>query len=140
MYQWVISGVMLSVCAWTDLRRHRIYHIVLFCYLGMALLGHLLGKTAGPAGVASGMLPGLFCLLVSWATRQGLGYGDSLLIVICGVSLGLRPCAAIAVTAFFLAGFWAALLLILRRGGRKKEIPFVPFLLLGLLICRTGGI
>ncbi len=138
MYQNVLTGIVLLICSFTDLRYKKIYKAVAGGYLILAILGHTVKPIVSPAEVAAGLLPGLFCLLLSWISREGLGYGDSVLVAGCGLSVGLWPCITILFAAFLLAGLWAAGLLIFRRAGRKKEIPFVPFLLLGTVIYWCG--
>lgn len=139
MYQWLLTGGVLLICSITDLRYRRVYRAAIGGYLLMAFLGHILGHTLVFAELAAGLLPGAFCLLVSCLSRQSLGYGDSALAVVCGISLGIWPCMAVLFTAFFLSGLWAAGLLVLRRAERKRELPFVPFLFLGVLIQWIGG-
>lgn len=139
MYQSLLTGGVLAVCSYTDIRYRKIYSWITGIYLLLALLGHLASGALSPLGLAAGLVPGGVCFLVSWATRQGLGYGDSILIAICGISLGFWPCTLISFTAFFWSGIWAMILLCFRKAGRKKEIPFVPFLFLGMVLQRLGG-
>lgn len=138
MYQRILTGIILFGCSVTDLKCKKIYKSAAAAYILLALLGHTAGRTATLEGIAAGLLPGVFCLVVSWLSRQGLGYGDSVLILGCGISVGLWPCVEILFLSFFLAGVWAAGLLVFQRVGREKEIPFAPFLLLGALIGGMG--
>lgn len=140
MYQRILTGIVLMGCSVTDLKSRKIYRSAAAAYILLALLGHVIGRTATPIRIAAGLLPGIGCLAVSWLSRQGLGYGDSVLILGCGISLGALPCAEILFFSFLLAGIWAAGLLVLRRAGRGKEIPFAPFLFLGALIGWAGGV
>lgn len=139
MYQCILTGTALFISMITDLKYHRVYKHVAVPYLVLAVSGHVIGGTASLMEIAVGIVPGIFFLAVSWASRQSLGYGDSLLLMIGGVSLGFWPCVWIAFTAFFWAGIWALILYRLRREGRSKEFPFVPFLFLGFVIQWTGG-
>lgn len=137
MYQYALSGAAFLICSITDLKCRKVYKAVAAGYLLLALLGHFIGKTA-VAEIAAGLLPGSVCVLLSWLSRQGLGYGDSILIAICGVSVGFWSCVAIIFTAFFFSGLWAVGLLVFRRAERKKEIPFVPFLLIAVILQWVG--
>ncbi len=140
MYQRILTGAVLLGCAVTDLKCRKIYKAAAAGYLALAVLGQLARRTATVAQMAFGLLPGIFCLVVSWLSGQGLGYGDSVLVLGCGLSLGFWPCMETLFFAFFLSGLWAVILLVLRKAGRKKEIPFVPFLLAGALIQWAGGV
>lgn len=139
MYQYVLTGAALGISSYIDLKKRRVYGVVALVYLVLAVLGHFIWRTESLREILVGALPGIFCFLVSWASRQSLGYGDSLLITICGVSLGFWPCTWITFTAFFWSGIWGLAAYRLRRMGRKKEFPFIPFLLLGFVIQGTGG-
>lgn len=138
MYQYLLSGAVLLFCSAVDIKHHRVHKGIAMAYSVLALLGHLAGGAQSPAALAAGLLPGACCFLISLVSREGLGFGDSALITGCGVSLGLWPCLGILFTALLLSGLWAAVLLVFRRVRRGQEIPFVPFLLLGLLIQWMG--
>lgn len=139
MYQYILTGAALGISMITDLKWHRVYKSVAVSYLILAILGHAIGGTASPMEIVIGVIPGIFFFAVSWVSRQSLGYGDSLLITICGASLGFWPCIWTAFTAFFWSGIWALVLYRLRRENRRKEFPFVPFLFLGFVIQWAGG-
>ena len=140
MYQRILTGVVLLGCSVTDLKYKRICKAAAAAYLALALLGHAVGRTAAAPDLLYGLLPGAACLALSWISRQSLGYGDSVLILGCGLSLGLWPCVEILFLSFFLAGVWSAGLLLFHRAARGKEIPFAPFLFLGVLIEWAGGV
>lgn len=139
MYQYLLTGAALGICSVTDLRHRTVDRRVVAAYILLAAAGHLASGTEHPVQAAAGLLPGAFCFLLSWATRQGLGYGDSALILACGASLGFWPCVQLAFWAFLLAGLFSLTCFVLRRADRKKEIPFVPFLFLGLILLAAGG-
>ncbi len=152
MYQRIVTGFFLTICSVTDVKRRCIYNRDAFVYFILAVIGrmavilHLFLSDGGTQAAAvcrsifAGLIPGGVCFLVSWLGRQGLGYGDSVLILICGISLGFWTCMWITFTAFFWAGIWAVILLVKRSGEvRKRAFPFVPFLLLGYVIQGFGG-
>lgn len=91
---------------------------------------------------------GLAVLWVLYAVQHlvapgAIGWGDVKLSGVLGLYLGWLGAAAwwLGVLAgFVLGGLYAAGLLITRRGSRKTEIPFGPFMLAGALagILLTG--
>lgn len=131
--QKILTGVIFVICFITDMKGRKIYKGVLAGYLLLSLLGHAAGGTFSVQEAVLNMVPGAVCLLLSWVSRQALGYGDSLLITVCGIALGAKECIGILITAFFWSGIWAVLLLCLKGSDRNKEFPFMPFLLLGML-------
>lgn len=153
MYQRIITGIFLTICSATDMKWRYVYNRDVVVYFVLAAAGRLTvllhtalndGRMQAAAvcgDICAGLILGGVCFFVSWLSRQGLGYGDSMLITVCGVSLGYRSCMEIVFTAFFGAGIWAGILLLYKHGkNRKKAFPFVPFLLLGYVIQGFGGI
>lgn len=134
MYQQCVTAAVLAGCTYTDIRFQKIYKKAVWLYFALATVGRLTEGIAGLPEVLSGMAPGLCCLGISRATREGLGYGDSALILVCGISLGLWTCMETVMLAFFLAGIWAMLLLCRYHKAKKRSFPFVPFLLIGYFL------
>ena len=77
---------------------------------------------------------GLLLFLPRLFYPAGMGMGDVKLAMLLGAGLGVSVVAAFVVG--LLAGFVAAVFLIVTRGSaaRKMAIPFVPFLALGGLV------
>ena len=77
---------------------------------------------------------GLLLFLPRLLYPAGMGMGDVKLAMLLGAGLGASVVAAFVVG--LLAGFVAAVFLIVTRGSaaRKMAIPFVPFLALGGLV------
>lgn len=142
MYQTVISAVCLTICAYTDIRSKKIYKSVITAYLLLSLAGHLIAASGSSSvsvsAAAAGLIPGAVCIAISFLTRQGIGYGDSILITVCGISVGGRVCFNIILCAFFWAGIWGLVMWRFFHMEKKKEIPFVPFILLGFVIQNAG--
>ncbi len=134
MYQYGLTIVVLTVCTYTDIRYRKIYRTAAAAYLALAALGHFATGDGTPVSFLAGMVPGLGFLLLSVAAKEEMGYGDGLLILACGFSLGFEFCMGFLLLAFLGAGIWAALLLVFRKGTRKSKIPLVPFLLAGAVL------
>lgn len=79
------------------------------------------------AGAVSG---GLF-LVISKCSKEGIGYGDSWMILNLGIFLGVWRLLAVLVMAF--GGTVAAAVCggVKGKYSRKSSIPFLPFLLAG---------
>jgi leader peptidase (prepilin peptidase)/N-methyltransferase len=68
---------------------------------------------------------------------RGMGWGDVKLAGVVGAYLAWISWGALAVGAFagfLLGGLFGALLMAVRRAGRKTKIPFGPWLLLGVMV------
>lgn len=150
MYQKILSAVMLSICTCTDMHSRKIYKSVLLLYAVLSCMGRTAsvilegeqlfsGMESEMQMLLEGMIPGGICVLLSFLTRQALGYGDSFLIAVLGMSLGAQKTVTILSTAFFWAGAGAFLVWRFGHTDRKGEIPFVPFLMTGFVIQSAGG-
>lgn len=138
LYQKILTTGILIICTCTDIYSKKIYKNVLGLYLLLSLTGrcveYLSGQNIDIIKLAAGVVPGCVCLLLSFFTRQGIGYGDSLLIVLCGLAVGKNACWGLLFTAFFLAGILGIIMWLLFHVDRKREIPFVPFMMLGWIV------
>lgn len=134
IYQKIITGIFLLLCTCTDLRNHCIYRRMAAAAAVLAAAGHLAVQDMGVADCILSLFPGAGCFVISLLTREQLGYGDSLVITVCGFSLGMEQTADLLMTGFFLAALWAVGLCIFCKADRKREIPLMPFLAAAFLI------
>ena len=80
-----------------------------------------------------GIMIGLFFCGISKVTNEGLGYGDSLVIMILGMLLGMWKVIYLLSLSFFCSAVFAVIYLVCRPRNRRKAIPFIPFLTLGYI-------
>lgn len=80
------------------------------------------------------IIPAGLLFLAGKVTRQAIGYGDAILILVCGFYLGGRTAGILFVSGLFCMFPAALMLLIFRKVSRKAELPFAPFLLGAYLI------
>ena len=71
IYQRFLSGLFLGAAASIDLKCRKVYIQLAAGYFLLALSGHLLHREQGIIFYLTGILPGLFCLTVSWISREG---------------------------------------------------------------------
>jgi leader peptidase (prepilin peptidase)/N-methyltransferase len=121
----------LLVCAGTDLTAFRVPNAVTYPGTALALLGALIlpgGDALG--GLAAAAAGGGLFLIISMATRGGIGIGDAKLAALIGAALGF-PASYQAIVIGVVAG-GVAILLLLVAGvvGRKQAVPYAPFLAL----------
>jgi len=135
-------AVVAVALAFVDIAVHRLPdRLTLAAYLGTAVplawvaladgrLADLLG--AGLGGLA---LMGFYLVLLL-VNPAGMGLGDVKFAASLGTALGWLGWDTL-VTGTFLGllagGLYGAALLLLRRAGRKSEIPFGPFMAVGAL-------
>ena len=116
----IFTGVYLLI---EGLRDFRTKEISLWGSLGVGFVGLLYSISVERAwmSIILAEIPGIICLLISFCTRQSVGYGDGILedlLIICTIAIGF-------------AGLMGLVLLVVFRKSGKYEIPFVPFLFIG---------
>lgn len=126
--------LFLAVCAVFDGLQKKIPLAAV--WLGMLVAiglraGGLMGDVSISA-VALSLLPGAAFFLLGFVTREKVGYGDGWVLLMIGLFLDLPRCFFILLTALLIESATALFLLVMRKINRDKEIPFCPFLLLGM--------
>ena len=82
--------------------------------------------------LAGGAL-GIMLFVVSTVTKEAIGYGDSWLILLLGVYLGIFRVLQLLFAASILAVLFAVFYLWVRKWNRKATLPVVPFLTIAYL-------
>lgn len=122
---WLLFG------AWMDIRKREIP--VWYILLGVLVGGICFGMEG--AGVwkqkGFGAAVGGCFLLSSYITRERMGYGDSLMIGLLGIMLGVWELAEVLSVAFLLLGIVAGYCFV--RKKQIKVLPFLPFLAAGYI-------
>lgn len=77
------------------------------------------------------MIPGLFMLLISYYTRQSIGYGDGLLVLTMGLYINPEMMISVIMLSMALAGVTALILIVFAKKSKNYEMAFCPFLVLG---------
>jgi leader peptidase (prepilin peptidase)/N-methyltransferase len=124
----------------TDLERRLIPNKILAV---AAILGVAIAAATDPAGMperaAAAAAAGGLLLAAALAYPRGMGLGDVKLAAVMGLFLGRNVAPAIIVA--LIAGSAVGLGVIARHGaaGRKRAIPFGPFLALGGVVGLLAG-
>lgn len=126
--------LFLAVCAVFDGLYRQIPLLVV--WLGMLTavclqIYGVMGETGLPA-VAVSLLPGAGFFLLSFVSGEKVGYGDGWVLLMIGLFSGAYRCFLILLIGLLTESVVAIILLAFRKVQRDKEIPFSPFLLLGL--------
>ena len=78
--------------------------------------------------VQGAMASVVIMLVIYWASRGGMGFGDVKLAFVLGVWLGLEQSLLCLLLAFILGGVVGVTLLLTGLKTRKDVIPFGPYL------------
>ena len=129
---YLVWFLFLAVVSWQDFQKQEIssWLLILMGALGTAI--QLFEGSVSLGGWFGGIILGLALLFLAFVTREEIGYGDGWLVVVMGMSLGLR----FSFLAFLLALGISALV-----SGRKEllrcQTPGWPF---QSRLCRSHGI
>lgn len=137
MYEYIVPGVMVAVCALIDVKTRSLP--VWIIVLG-GIAGGVVSYVTGSLNIRDilfGSGVGMIILLFGFFSRQAIGYGDALLFMAVGAGIGLWKVVFLMWISFMAAGLFGLLIMITKHKNRNYELPFVPFLggAYALMIC-----
>jgi leader peptidase (prepilin peptidase)/N-methyltransferase len=127
----VVLLLFLFAAAFMDFRSGQ---LSLWFLLGAMAAGLLLRIIVGSISIKSlllGIIPGAVLFLIALLTKQAIGYGDCLLLVVTGIFLGLTFTILLFLISLLFAGAASILLLAMKKRKRKEALAFAPFILAG---------
>lgn len=129
----IVLFLLLGVCAVSDGIKKEIPLAPVWAGILFAVLLHAAGvfEEKWPAVVLS-VLPGVAFWLLSLLTAEKVGYGDGWILVMIGLFTGLRRCFLILLVGLMAESAVVLILLAVRKISTDREVPFVPFLLMGM--------
>ena len=134
MFVLIWLWVAIGVCAVSDIRKRQIN--VWFCVINAmcAIAYRLIANNGDWIGIIAGLILGFIFWMVCIITKESLGKGDALVILMVAVFVGIRTAVNILITAFLLSAMWGIFLLATKRGSLKTTLPFIPFVFVALTI------
>ena len=141
MIGWMCAGIVLLLGSIYDVKS---FTLPLWL-LGLGLCGGIVGNVYLWINeelywweLLTGLLPGGLSLVLSFLTREQIGYGDGWVLLIVGSMVGGESIWHIWMAGLLASFAVSAVLLILRKASGKKRLPFVPFLLFGYVVTLLG--
>jgi len=131
----ILAGIFLASESLYDIKTRQIQPIIL---LVSGILGIVTGAAAVITGSTGFLLPGAFLLLTAKASREAVGYGDGLALMVTGMYIDVLQTFNLFILALFLSAMAAIVMIVIKRAGRKDVMPFLPFLFLGY--CLTAAV
>lgn len=127
---YVFMGFVLCIQTIWDIRYKKIPAVVSFT-AGLIGICLCVIEKRDFVDVLFAMLPGVGCLVYAKISREAVGYGDGILLVVMSLYYSLEQLIIIGMAAFGTAGITGMMCLLFFQKRGDYEIPFVPFLLLG---------
>lgn len=121
--------LFLAMLSLEDIREKRIsVRRVIIGAVAAAICQFIDGQTSGITIVDS-LIPGIVLLLLSVMTKESIGIGDGIVVMMLGLWIGGQMAFLVVCLAVWTAGIFATICLIRKK---RELIPFVPCLLMGM--------
>lgn len=140
MEQWFdfIFVAILLYGSREDIRNHNLSKETIWVFWALGIVKLFWGDGRGTVlAFWGGLLPLLFFFLLLWVFPSSFGGGDVKWMMAGGVFLGLEKIVLALSLGFLFLAPWAIFHFL--RGNRKKELPMIPFLSLGIFISWIWG-
>lgn len=130
----ILLFVFLGICAVCDSMERKIPLAVVWLGMIAAVVLRLEGLAGDGTweGAALSIVPGALFWLLSFISREKVGYGDGWMLVMIGLFTSLWECFLIMMTALMAGSLVVLILLAAGKASRDDRLPFAPFLLFGM--------
>lgn len=122
--------ILLGVISIIDVATQKIPIVVLLFMAGVGVVCTVMEQKA-VSSVAIALIPGIVLLAVAFLTKQQIGYGDAVVIILMGLFVTADIICSALVMGLSIAGVLSVIMIAFRKSNLKKQIAFTPFLLLG---------
>lgn len=121
--------LFLGINTLSDIRYRKVllWPMPVFFFFGIVL--YVWNGSKVVSGI-TGLLPGIFLLAIGKLTKEAVGYGDGLTVLVMGIYLDLWDTCEIVAGGLFLSAIWGGILMILKKKEIKQEFPWMPFLMI----------
>ena len=125
----IINTILLLVYfSYEDIRYRKISTYLLLIGYVIAVIYLIAARELALWEYLAGGCVGVLFLFLSIG-GEGIGIGDSILIMLLGMLLGVRRQISVLFIGVLLCAVTAAVLFAAGKVGKKSKLPFVPFLL-----------
>ena len=124
---WVVF-ILLAIIGIIDARKREIPMRILILMSVVISVSAMFCKNVNVWYRIAGAIFGGAFFIISKVTKEAVGYGDSWMILLLGVHLGIWKALQLLFTASVLAAIFAIFYLWKRRWKRSATLPFAPFL------------
>lgn len=99
----------------------------------LGFLARVLYMKSSMDEVLESILIGVVFIVFSSLTKEAIGYGDGVVLLILGLFCGIRVVLQSSLVAFFLVVGVCLFIGIKRGADYEMRVPFVPYLLFGFI-------
>ena len=117
--------ILLGIISIIDFSTKKI-PVVVLVVMGIVGIASSFYAKQSIISVAVALIPGIVLMAAAFLTGEQIGYGDAVVVTLMGLFVTADIVCSTMVMGLTIAGTIAS-----GRAGRKKQIAFTPFLLLG---------
>ena len=130
------EGILLAFLGLNTVSDIKTKKILVWSAWVFGIFGFVYGFVGNGLSLLQGLmalLPGIIFIAISKITKESMGYGDGIIVLVMGVYISLQKIVGSLMIALIFAAVWSGILLVFFRKKKHDEFPFVPFVLLGYL-------
>lgn len=129
----IILLIYLLICSYSDIKTQTISLKLSIIFIILFLILNFIFNFTSYLSLFFSIFPGCLILLLGKFTKQSIGYGDGIILIVSGMYTNFWYCTSILLTTLMLSSFFS-LFLILKKRSLKTVFPLAPFILLSYLI------
>lgn len=129
----VLEFLFLIIGTFFDIREQELPLPFLLCFGILVAASSVFGGDCNIGKIFPGACAGGIFLIVGWLTKEAIGYGDGIGLMILGIFEGWPGMIPVVVGAFLLSGVYGIWRLLRCGGSPIDEMPFYPFLLISFM-------
>lgn len=124
---------LFGLTSFDDIRTKqvRVLEIIIFAVFGIIL--NIYYRTNSLTSIMGGLMIGGVIYLFSIVSKEKIGKGDALIIMVSGLYLGFFDTLILLWLASVFAAVFGGIYMLAHKNKGDIELPFVPFLLLGYM-------
>ncbi len=139
MINYGICLIYLGIISITDLKRRSVSIPISGIFAVVAILLHIY-KTTIWMDVLAAVSIGCGVLIVSLITKQAIGSGDGVALIVTGLYLGFYRNMQVFLWSMIGVFVTGVVLMLVTKKDWKSKIPYVPYLFLGEVVMLIWGI
>lgn len=135
-----MSGMFLYLSA-EDIKRKTVPVIPMMIWGMVGIVLHIAMGRINDMQMLLGMIPGVAAYILSILTKEKIGRGDALLLVVTGIYMGFWGNIIMLWVGLIFAAIGGVAAIVIFKKKKSDELPFIPFLAAAyvMYIISNGG-
>lgn len=124
----ILVLLFLGINAILDFKYKKIPWVLSICFIVIGI-GSVLISSPINWWQFLGAIVGIGIILISVCTKQAIGLGDGLVLLVVGIFIGLWKTLMILFLSGILVAVVGIIMMVQKKGNLKTSLPFIPFIL-----------